>query len=282
MNDKSQVFEKGALDFSAEIDYARMNEFIDIIADRYPFLSVTSIGQTVLGKRIPLISVGRGKKSVIYIGGQAGGESQSVSVLLRFINELCGFIVNNGRFYNCSAAYFFATRTIIVVPMLNPDGINFFRYGVENELPIKQDLIDKECGRGTWKGNARGINLKQNFGKRFDDIITLEPESGALRNYLMFNRDIKLAISLCKGQNSIVCTHRGSTPPRLTAIGNTIARSMFCDYFCENGNGTICDFCSEELVIPSFEIRSSYSYGRNCFEDYCRQREALFLAPTII
>ncbi len=270
------------INFDSLIDFSLMNKYIDILSSRYLFLSVTSIGQTVLGRRIPLISIGRGKKTVIYIGGQAGTESESVSILLRYINELCEYISNDGRFYNCSAAYFFATRTVIIVPMLNPDGIEYCHHGIDEANPLYENLIKNFHDFSSWEGNARGVELKNNYGNSFEDLNTFEQETGALRNYLMFNKDIRLAVSLGKGNNTVSCTHIGTTPPKLTSVGIGISRLCCYDYLRENGNGTLCNFCANELVIPSFEIKSNYSDNDNFFEDYCRIRSALFLAPTMI
>ena len=119
------------IDLKASLDYTLMSEYVDALSERYAMLSVTSIGQSALGRRIPMLSVGRGKKAVLYVGGQAGTENKSSAVLLRYVNELCEAVAADGRIYNCSAAYLFATRTVIIIPMLNPDGVEYCRRGIE-------------------------------------------------------------------------------------------------------------------------------------------------------
>ena len=59
------------------MDYYRVCEQIDDLMTKYSFLSVSSIGQTVLGKRIPIINVGKGKKTVLYVGAQSGTDRYS-------------------------------------------------------------------------------------------------------------------------------------------------------------------------------------------------------------
>lgn len=270
------------LNFCASPDYRMLNEYIDILSDRYPIISVTSIGQTVLGRRIPMLMVGKGKKSVLYIGGQAGTDRGSTSVLLRYINELCEYVTSDGRVYNCSAAYLFATRTVIIIPMLNPDGVEYRINGTDESNPFFGTLAERNTDFFAWRGNARGVSLRENYGEAFGDMTALEPETGAVRNYLMFNRDIRLVLTLDMGENEVVCTHAGTTPPRLNSIGRSLATFASCGYRRENGKGTLCTFCANELVIPSFELDSAYSDSGDSFGDYARQRSALFLAPTLI
>lgn len=282
MENKNIKLRGRVIDFSEQLDYKLMNDYIDALAERYLFLSVTSIGQTVLGRRIPMISIGRGKKTVLYVGAQSGTEFQSAAVLLRFVNELCEYVANDGRFYNCSAAYMLATRTVIVIPMLNPDGVEYCLHGIDEDNPMYSKLVGMGIDLHSWNRNARGVSLYENFGERFEDSVCLEPETGALRNYLMFNRDIRLAILLRMGNNRIVCSHERTTPPKLNSIGNGIARLSNCEYERIGVSGTLCNFCAQELVIPAFEMLSTYSESGSCFGDYLRQRSALFLAPTMI
>ena len=271
------------IDYKAPLDYEMMNTYLDVLAERYSIVSVISIGQTVLGKRIPLISIGRGKKSVLYVGCCSGTDIGTASVLLRYINEYCDHIVSDSRIYNCSAAYLFATRTIVVVPMLNPDGAEYYVNGAEQNNPFYERMI-KGADLSKWRGNARGVELRENFGESFDNASSIycEPETGALRNYLMFNRDIKLVLSLNKSKHGVVSTHEGSTPPRLNSLGRALAGMCITEYERQNVKNSLCSFCAGELIIPCFELNSTYVDQTDVFTDYCRQRKAIFLAPTLI
>ncbi len=269
------------LNFNADADYCLLNEYVDILSERYPMLSVTSIGQSVCGRRIPMLTVGKGKKCVLYIGGQAGNDGGSVSVLMRYVNELCEYEACGGRAYKCSIAYMLAARTVIVIPMLNPDGAEYRIHGIDSDNPMYEALLQRNTEISAWSGNARGVMLEENYGECFDDPRSFEPETGAVRNYLMFNRDIGLVISLNKGENSAVCSQTAVTPPRLNSIGRCLADFASCEYSRTERQGTLCGFCANELVIPAFEMYGKYSDG-DIFGDYIRQRAALFLAPTLI
>lgn len=279
-----QINTQGRLmDYGARLDYALMNEYIDAVTERYAIASVTSIGQTVLGRRIPMISIGKGKKSVLYVGAQAGTDWQTAAVLLRYVNELCEYVTSDGRIYNCSASYLYVTKTVHIIPMLNPDGVEYCRYGISEENPLYSRLKDVGASE-TWQGNACGGLLRTGYPESFEAGAAngCEPENGALCSYLMFNRDVRLVIALNKGDNSVECTYDGATPPRLNAIGRSLAKLSASEYSRNGTVGSLSRFCAKELVIPCFDMNSGFEDTSDVFCDYYRMRGALFLAPTLI
>ena len=67
-NDKIRNIKSTILGYDSPITYELMMEYINIFTDRYKSFHVTHLGQSLLGKSIPLITLGKGKKSVLYIG----------------------------------------------------------------------------------------------------------------------------------------------------------------------------------------------------------------------
>ena len=269
-----------------KLDYYEMNEKTDILCQKYSFVSVTSLGQTVLGKRIPIISVGHGNKEVLYVGAQRGTERLTASCLLRYVEELCAAIENDARIFNCSAKYLSESRTVSVIPMLNPDGAEYCEKGMTQENPLYERFNSNgmQLDFSNWSGNALGIELKTNYGERFDDMASKEctAESGALRNYLMFNENIKLVLTLGKGACAVTHSSRADTYLKIDSLGRAIAR--FCDasYFKSEDIGTLSGFCAVEREIPCYELNSEYRNESDIFNDYLRLRKALFLSPTLI
>lgn len=273
--------QKRIVDFNVKLDYRLMNDYIDVLAERYPALSVTSIGQSVLGRRIPMLSIGKGNKTVAYIGGQEGNEYRTSRMLLRYVNELCEYAANGGKVYNCSVPYLLETRSIAVIPMLNPDGVEYCLHGTDENNPLYASLEGRLEELHEWQGNARGIVLSENYGGTFDSLATLEPETGSLRNYLMFNRNIRAVVAWRQGSLGVSTSESVKTPPRLHSVGESIAKLILGKLQRGEGKGTLSEFCARELVIPAFDVYSPYS-ADSFFEGYFRQRSALFLIPTLI
>ena len=57
------------MSLNKSFDYNEMMNKINELKQKYEFLNISSIGKSILGRNIPLITLGNGKKSVIYIGG---------------------------------------------------------------------------------------------------------------------------------------------------------------------------------------------------------------------
>lgn len=266
------------------MDYYRVCEQIDDLMTKYSFLSVSSIGQTVLGKRIPIINVGKGKKTVLYVGAQSGTDRYSAECLLRYIDELCCNAKNEGRVYNCSVSYLLETRCISVIPMLNPDGVDICLNGIEKENPLYERFQSKQIDFSVWQGNALGVDLRKDYGECFDDVDSksCSAESGALRNYLMFNQQIRMLICLGRGNQSVRYTYEENAVAKLNSLGKALG--SFCgsafEQKCEKG--TLGGFCAKELGIPCYEIFSEYKNSDDSFSDYLLLRKALFLAPTLV
>ena len=124
--------DKGFLTISAR-SVLRNFEYLDILTDRYG-LNVTSIGVTVLGKSIPMITLGSGKKEILYVGCRIHGcDNIIASMLLRTLYKRILRAAQNQPpcIYNLSLSSLEQTRTIHIIPMLNPDGASY----AAGELP---------------------------------------------------------------------------------------------------------------------------------------------------
>ena len=125
MNSKKEyAFPK---DKYSPMDYRHLMNELQMLSDRYPFLAVTYMGTSTLGRGIPMVSLGgeRGKcKSVLYVGAHHGMEHITSSLLVRFIGDYCETVKHVGRIYGVSTDRLFKSRTVHVIPQLNVDGVN--------------------------------------------------------------------------------------------------------------------------------------------------------------
>lgn len=278
-NDKNAWANKKVFD-ADELDVR-----IDALIKRYPFVSVVSIGQTTLGRAIPMISVGKGKKALLIVGGIAADESAGSLVLMRFLNEYCESIRTSAKVCGYNTAYLEHTRCIRIIPMLNADGIGYLNNGIDREGAVYQYLArigKEEPDEKNWRGNARGIDLKSNFPNTYESscLGEMEAESGALRNYLMFDREVRLVLTLSKGDPQVQYTYGEHRLPRLDPLGNALGEMFAAKYKRYDVSGSLGGFCTDELTVPSFDIRSNLD--GDGFEDYVRLRKLLFVSQALI
>lgn len=305
--------EKNILDYRSPLDYGVMMQYINEFSERYPFIGITSIGESIMGRSIPMITLGNGKRALLYVGAHHAMEWITSVILLRFINEYCELFKKSGRIYTYTLSYIFSTRTIYIIPMLNPDGVDYQINGVGEDNVLYERLLRMNGGSkdfSRWQANARGVDLNHNYNcgfteyKRIEEELGIcdgaptrfsgnmpesEPEVASLCNFLRFNDDIKAVISLHTQGEEIYYTSGDHVPPRSKTIAATLSRMS--GYLLSKPEGAasyggLTDWFISEFDKPSFTIECGRGENplplSDYFKIYTDLREMLFMAPTFI
>lgn len=132
----------------------------------FPFLEIGKIGSSVMGKDIPYLRIGTGKKEVFYSASIHANEWICSPVVMKFIERLATAYINDDYIYGYLARNILASTSIYVVPMVNPDGVDL----VTNNIPIDSNFyknaekISKKFSSipfpSGWKANISGVDLK--------------------------------------------------------------------------------------------------------------------------
>ncbi len=301
------------IDFSRPADYTAVCDFTDMLISRYPFLSVSHIGESVLGRRIIMITLGNeeAEKSVLYVGAHHGMEWICTLVLFRFINEYCEYYKNGKSPFGINIQNLFQTRCIRIVPQLNPDGVQLQIHGADRACPLYDRLVKMSGGDFShWQANARGVDLNHNYNSGFTEYKRLEeekgyipgptrysgicpesePETGALASLIRYSSDnIRMILTLHTQGEEIFYTSGGVCPPGAESIGKKL--SSLCGYKLSKPDGCaayggLTDWFIEEFNRPSFTIECGK--GENplpqgdYFRIYAGVREMLFWAALLI
>ena len=192
-------------------DYTKMMTEIDFYVSKYRFISVSGICQSMLGKMIPAIMLGEGKTVVTFIGGQEGCDGISPYILIRFVRDICALYEEGGAAFGFSAESILKNYTIVVIPMLNPDGVDYSFCGIKEDNPLKERVIKLNSGSddfSSWRGNARGIELKYNYGLQNEENEP-EPETGALCNFLKYGLKPDLLFVFSQSEDNEDCLYYG-------------------------------------------------------------------------
>lgn len=304
---------KAILDFTEPLDYANLMEYLEIFTQRYDFMAFSYIGKSIMGRGIPMIRLGYGSdKNILYVGTHHGMEWITSIILLRYINEFCEIYKSDRTVYGLNLSYIFNTRSIYIVPMLNPDGVEYQIHGVAENNPIRDRLISMNGGSedfSSWQANGRGVDLNHNYNCGFAEYKALEraagiingaptrysgespesePEVSALCNFIR-TCDTRMILTLHSQGEEIYYTSGGILAPRSQSIGNLLAKMSGYELSCPEGMaayGGLTDWYIREFNQPSFTIECGK--GKNplpsddYFPIYMRLREMLFTSPIIM
>ena len=301
------------MEFFKELDHQNLLNELKNLSNQYEAMNLTSIGNTILGKEIPLITLGddNAKKSVLNVSTHHASENIITSVLLNFIEEYLKAYSSFNQIAGINLRYLFKMRKIYIIPMLNPDGVDYRLNGISDDNPIKDRVIayNGEDDFSKWNANARGVDLNHNYNASFDEYkiyerannITpgktkysgeypeSEPEIQAITSLIRIKSDeLKGIITLHTQGEEIYCKSNGKTVPSTEIISRHVSR--MCAYPICDTEGSACyggltDWAIQEMNIPSYTIECGK--GKNPLDIkqgksiYARLRELLFTFPIL-
>lgn len=160
-------------------DYNRRKESLASLQTIYPEAKIGSIGKSVLGREIPYIKIGNGKKQVLYVGGFHGSEHITSVILLKFAEDLCLSLAGGLPLEDINLKKGLMGRSLVIIPCINPDGCEIAINGPKSAMHFSS-LVTK-LSRGDyihWNANARGVDINHNFDADWETVHRLERQAG--------------------------------------------------------------------------------------------------------
>ncbi len=159
--------------------YSELAEDMQRLNTSYSFLYTASLGRSLVGRDIPLIRIGNGKKNILFVGSHHALESITSILLMKYAGEYCRMIANREKILGVDADVIFNERSVYIVPMLNPDGIELHVKGNDELNPLTDRLNEMSGGDySLWQANGRGVDLNHNYNAGFSEYKKLEPALG--------------------------------------------------------------------------------------------------------
>lgn len=166
------------LRFSSDV----MNILLGSLAARYPFLSFSSIGKSVLGKDLVSLRLGRGEKVVSYNASHHANEWITSLLLVKFVEMFCHALVTERRLGDYDPREVFDSASIYIVPMVDPDGVNL----VTGQIPADSTLYENAEKLNTfglpfpegWKANIAGTDLNLNYPAGWEEARRIKFAQG--------------------------------------------------------------------------------------------------------
>ncbi|USK70844.1 M14 family metallopeptidase [Peribacillus asahii] len=166
--------------------YETLRDDIRRLSSVYPFIQTSSIGNSVLGRNISEILIGKGNKRVHYNGAFHANEWITTPVIMTFINDYLLALTNMNTIRGVQMLPLYQQSTLSIVPMVNPDGVNLVLQGPPSTEPYRSNVI--QWNRGSmdfsgWKANIRGIDLNDQFPAKWELEKARNPDKPGPRDY---------------------------------------------------------------------------------------------------
>lgn len=284
---------EGIFDFPAKDskfhNYAEMIDALQALASQNPEMArLVSIGKTIEKRDIWALHINTdqnalkqsasGKPGVIYMGNHHAREHVSAEIPLMFAQHL---LKNKG---DRQMAEMLASRDIWIVPMINPDGVEWDIASGKYRMWRKNR---RNNGDGTW-----GVDLNRNYGYMWgtggsekdtsSDVYMgqepfSEPETQAVRDFVRSQTNVKVLLTFHTFSELILYPwghkYAGVDKSRDKAVFEKMAHTMsgWNHYTPQQASqlyiasGDTCDWAYGELGIFAFTFelspRDSWSGG---------------------
>ncbi|MBQ7172728.1 MAG: M14 family metallocarboxypeptidase [Clostridia bacterium] len=288
------------------MDYKELLARTEKLEEENPLLSFGYLGTSLLGRGIPMLTLGRGRLEVLYVGTHHALEWLTSDLLLRFLEEAKD--PGTRRVSGVSIAELFECVKFYVVPMLNPDGVEYVFHGISDDNPIKERVLAMNGGSKTfssWQANGRGVDLNHNYNDCFSEYQAAsgiqsgaptrfageepesEPEVAYLCGFLRHHPKIRGVLSFHTQGEVIYYQSRGVMLPSSLRIAKRM--EAVSGYRLERAEGLssyggLTDWCLRTMKIPAFTIECGR--GENPLPKselkkiYSDLRTLLYLFPT--
>lgn len=157
----------------------KQRKIIFSLKKTYPFLKVNVIGKSLCQRDIFSLTIGKSRNPLIIAAGFHAQEWLTTLLALRFAEILLYSKSNKTTIWGLDPASI--TRSVIIVPCVNPDGVEIALNGFESAGRYADNCEKIAAGsEEKWNANARGVDINHNFDAGWHELRKMETESGIL------------------------------------------------------------------------------------------------------
>ncbi|TKC19903.1 M14 family metallopeptidase [Robertmurraya kyonggiensis] len=150
-------------------DISTLTNDLNVLRQVYPFIRIETVGQSVLGKPIQEIRIGRGAKKVHLNASFHANEWITSAILMACLNTFLLSLTNGNSIRELSPLPLYEAAELSIVPMVDPDGVDLVLKGPPSNMREEIIRINKGSANFTgWKANIRGVDLNNQFPAKWE------------------------------------------------------------------------------------------------------------------
>ncbi len=159
--------------------FEMMQKDLHRLASAYPnLLTLQIIGESVEGRPIYAMRLGKGETSIILEGSIHASEWLTTPLLMRMLEEYARHAQYGQAFGEYDVTALLEEVAFWYIPMVNPDGVTLVLEGsgaVEHGAFVRQVAEQKGINDFSgWKANIRGVDLNRQFPTGWHRMVNIE------------------------------------------------------------------------------------------------------------
>lgn len=170
------------VDTNIDYTYDIMERDIEGLKARYPFIEVGSAGESVLGRKLYYIRLGKGPNQVFYNAVHHSLEWITSPLLMKFTENFLKSYTNGNNIRGYDLTKIWNDSSIYIMPMVNPDGVDLVLNGLRPNNPYYEELIEWNNGSTdfskVWQANNKGVDLNHNYPAGWEESKKQAEELG--------------------------------------------------------------------------------------------------------
>ena len=273
------------------------------LVEKYPLLNGSIIARSILSQPIEAYFVGTGRRYVMLFAAHHALESITTNFAFAFIDYLLGNS-EKGTIKSVECKFLLSKYCFIVVPCVNPDGIDL-RFLGASDTPLRERQLRMSGGDfSTWQANARGVDLNHNYDFGFSEYKAIEAERGIVPGSTLYSGESPESEPETRGVANLVRTMMPIALVSLHTQGEEIYAYPECErvnryaerlsamtgYSVARASGTaayggLANY-SSVLAIPSFTLELGRGVNplseSELPEIFRRVADAIAILPTIL
>jgi g-D-glutamyl-meso-diaminopimelate peptidase len=152
---------------------------------RYPFIQTETIGASVLGRPLYSLRMGRGGRRLFINAAHHANEWITTPLVMDFLETYAAAYAANGTLAGRSAKELFASVTLFIAPMVDPDGVDLVcgamgKEGFARALAIAENYPRIPFPSG-WKANIEGVDLNLSYPAGWEEAKRIKFAQGFTR-----------------------------------------------------------------------------------------------------
>jgi g-D-glutamyl-meso-diaminopimelate peptidase len=266
----------------------------------YPFISVKTIGSSVLGNPIQEIRIGKGLKKVHMNASFHANEWITSMVLMNLLNNYLLSLTSRSLMRGIDTINLYNNVELSIVPMVNPDGVDLVLNGPpasHREQVIKINNNSDDFVH--WKANIRGVDLNNQYPANWDieqkrkspkqpaprdypgNTPLTEPEAIVMANLIKNNEFDRILAFHTQGEE-FYWGYEGFEPPDSEALAKEFERvSGYRAIRTIDSHAGFKDWYIQEFKRPGFTVELGKGINPlplSQFNEILKRAEGIFLA----